>query len=71
MNVWSVADSIARVDFRQCEVCESCDAVGSCSTRAVLRIDPDEPAAIDQALCHGCGDCVIACSFGAITIEED
>ncbi len=61
---------IAQIDFKKCEICDSCTAVASCATRAVIKIDKDESAAIDQALCHGCGDCVLACTYGAISIME-
>ncbi len=48
--------------------CEGQPCIAACPTQAidllagVLRIDPN--------LCNGCGECVSACPFGAIQIDE-
>jgi len=38
--------------------------------RAIVKISPDEPAFIEQGRCHGCGKCLPACSFAAITMRN-
>lgn len=60
----------AVVDFEKCGPCIGCEIVKACDVRAIAKIDADEPAVIDQALCHGCRECVLACPRGAISIME-
>lgn len=55
-----------RIDYERCQVCARCPAVKQCRFKAVLRIDRDEPPAIDAARCNGCNACVQYCPFGAI-----
>ena len=61
----------AFIDFVKCLKCEICLAAEVCSTKAILRVDPDGPAFIEQSVCYGCGDCVGKCSGKAITIKEE
>lgn len=61
---------VAVVDFEKCAACERCEVVKICDTRAIIKIDPDEPAVIDKARCHACADCVIICPHGAISLTE-
>lgn len=57
----------ASVDWDSCRACEPCEARLACQTRAVMKIDGDEPAWIETNRCNGCGDCLAACTYGAIT----
>jgi len=62
----------AAVDYHACSslACAKCKAGSSCETRALIKIDTDEPAAVDSALCMGCGDCVLECPARAINMIE-
>ena len=55
-----------RIDYEQCQACVKCVAAKSCKFKAIIRIDRDEPPAIDASRCGGCATCVQACPFGAI-----
>ena len=41
-----------------------------CKTRAIMKIDPDEPIYIELGRCNGCGLCVPACLYSAITMHN-
>jgi Fe-S-cluster-containing hydrogenase component 2 len=62
----------AEIDFGKCAVsgCYNCAAAKVCPTRAIGKLDPDEPAWVDQAACNGCGDCVGACLRSAIKVTQ-
>ena len=63
---------VAAIDFTKCARarCTKCLAAKACDRRVITKIDYDEPAFIDRALCSGCGDCLAACEHAAITIVE-
>jgi len=58
----------AEVDWSICQACDPCFARPVCRTRAVVRVDADEPALIDLTRCNGCGDCLPACPYSAISL---
>ena len=51
-------------------ICSICPARQMCPTKAIVRIDDDEPVAIDATLCRGCGKCVVTCPWQAIRVED-
>ena len=55
-----------RIDYERCNVCGKCTAAKGCRFKAIIRIDRDEPPAIDASRCGGCASCVSDCPFGAI-----
>ena len=55
-----------RIDYTLCQVCDRCVASRGCKFKAIIRIDRDEPPAIDASRCGGCATCVQACPHGAI-----
>jgi MinD superfamily P-loop ATPase len=55
-----------RMDYERCQVCDKCVAAKKCKFKAIVRIDRDEPPAIDASRCNGCAVCVQDCPFDAI-----
>jgi len=60
----------AEVNWDICQACDPCSARLACKTKAVVKIDADEPAFIELARCNGCGDCLPACPYGAIALRN-
>ncbi|MEJ2265976.1 MAG: 4Fe-4S binding protein [Anaerolineales bacterium] len=58
------------VDWLICQSCDPCEARKVCKTRAIMKIDPDEPVYIELGRCNGCGLCVPACLYSAITMHN-
>ena len=58
----------AVIDWDICKECDPCSAILICKVRAIVQIDPGDSAVIDQTRCNGCGDCLPACPFSAISL---
>lgn len=62
---------LPELDWAACSNCEVCQAKIACKTRAIVRLDPDEPPYIENTLCSSCGECVLACPFLAIQLKNN
>lgn len=60
----------AEMNWDMCRTCGPCSARRACTTKAVVKIDADEPTFIELARCNGCGDCLPACPYGAIALSN-
>lgn len=58
------------VDYNKCNKCTKCVARKSCPTKALFKLDIDEPAAVDIQLCYGCGKCVPVCPHDALSVRD-
>ena len=58
------------IDWNSCRGCIDCHARSVCNTRAIVKIDEDEPPYIAIERCSRCAECVLACSFDAITMKN-
>lgn len=58
------------IDWEICESCYPCEARRSCKTRAIIKIDQDEPPYIELSRCTRCGDCVLSCLYSAISMKN-
>jgi MinD superfamily P-loop ATPase len=58
------------VDWQTCRSCDPCLAREVCRTRAIIKIDPDEPAVIEISRCNTCGLCVLECPYDAIIMRD-
>lgn len=54
----------------QCRQCEDAPCITVCPTQALQRLDLDSPVMIDHGLCIGCKNCVLACPFGVIRMDN-
>jgi MinD superfamily P-loop ATPase len=61
--------AVPRVDPDLCRACRRCLAREVCRSKALLRIDRDEPPFVDAGRCYGCRACVPACPHGAIRVN--
>lgn len=52
-----------------CRQCDPCPAVASCPTGA-LKKNESNIVTLDEDGCNGCGDCVDACTFNVIKMDE-
>ncbi|NLE76004.1 MAG: 4Fe-4S binding protein [Chloroflexi bacterium] len=59
------------VDADRCRACRRCVARSVCRSKAILRIDREDPAFIDASLCYACHSCVPACPNGAIRLPAN
>lgn len=64
--------SIAAIDYSKCvaTACVRCKARLACDTKAIVKIDPDEPAAVEPSRCMGCADCLSECPGQAIAMID-
>ena len=54
----------------QCRQCEDAPCLEICPTKALSRPDAGSPVVVDQALCIGCKNCILACPFGVIRMDD-
>lgn len=57
------------VDDNSCRVCRRCAAQAVCHSRALMRIDQDEPPFVDVHRCQGCKICMDRCPANAIILR--
>ena len=62
---------VTEIDWAICQACEPCEARLVCKTRAIVKIDVDEPPYIELSRCTNCGLCVLACVSGAISMKNN
>ncbi len=68
-NTKAQVTAVPRVVDDLCLRCDRCLARHVCRTKAILRIDRDEPPFIDPSRCYGCQVCVAECPNGAIVVD--
>jgi Fe-S-cluster-containing hydrogenase component 2 len=49
---------------------EKCVATNVCLTKAIFKLDLDDPAVVDITLCNGCALCVQKCPVEAVYLKE-
>ena len=54
-----------------CQQCEEPACADICPVQAISRDAETEAMIVDEDLCVGCQMCVVACPFGAITLDKD
>jgi Fe-S-cluster-containing hydrogenase component 2 len=59
----------AEINWGLCQGCEACPARQACKPRAIVKF-VDEPAFIELDRCRGCGKCVPACQYQAISLHK-
>ena len=62
----------AEADFNvplQCRQCEDAPCIKVCPSKAIQRLEPEQPVLIDAERCIGCRLCIIACPFGVIRMS--
>lgn len=50
----------------QCKHCEDAPCLNACTKGAIRRVDCQ--VIVDEKLCIGCKDCMLACPFGAVAL---
>lgn len=53
-----------------CMTCDPCSAGKACRTRAIVKLDADEPPYVEVSRCNRCGKCVLSCCCGAIVMRN-
>lgn len=54
-----------------CRLCEDAPCVKACPRKALTQSKETGIIMVDEETCDGCGWCVEACDFGAITLDPD
>jgi MinD superfamily P-loop ATPase len=62
--------AVPRVVGERCASCRRCVARRVCKSKAIIQLDPGEPAFIDASRCYGCRLCVPACPYEAIVASN-
>jgi carbon-monoxide dehydrogenase iron sulfur subunit len=54
-----------------CKACTNPPCVGACPTGACYPAPQGAGVRVDSARCIGCGDCLLACPFGAVALHPE
>ncbi len=54
-----------------CRTCEDAPCVAACPNEALTQLIENKTIMIDESKCKGCGWCIQACEYGAITLHPD
>ncbi len=54
-----------------CRLCEDAPCVLACPRKALTQSTENGVIMVDDELCNGCGWCIEACDFGAVTLDPD
>ncbi len=54
----------------QCRQCEDAPCIKVCPSKAIERLDPQQPVLITPQRCIGCKLCIVACPFGVIKMSN-
>jgi len=65
------AAAIPHISPRLCRACKHCPAREVCVTHALVVLDADEGPWLDASRCFGCRNCILACPYGAISLDTD
>lgn len=60
---------IAKIQTDKCTKCKICPPIKTCQSKAISRLDLDEPPYVLTEFCVGCGECVKTCPFTAIFVD--
>jgi Fe-S-cluster-containing hydrogenase component 2 len=58
-----------KLNLVKCRNCKNAKCIDACEQKAIKRND-EGYVLIDRTLCEGCGDCIEACPFDAIHLDE-
>lgn len=63
-NSFDVVQKVPVIDLNSCTYCSKCKDY--CNYNAIFILPPIKFIQVIEELCHGCGACSVACTFGAI-----
>jgi Fe-S-cluster-containing hydrogenase component 2 len=63
--------SAARVTSIACRFCENAPCINACPRDALTLEETTQTIKLDKARCTGCGWCIEACDFGAISLDRN
>lgn len=67
-EVFDVVQKVPVIDVEKCTYCGKCRDY--CNYNAIFMLAQTPMITVVEELCHGCGACSVACTFGAITEKE-
>jgi MinD superfamily P-loop ATPase len=73
IEVQSARAQITAIPFVATDLCQRCAQCSSrlvCRSKALIRIDPEDPPFVDTSRCYGCNVCIPACPFGALRLND-
>ena len=54
-----------------CQTCQDAACIAACPQKALSKKEPESYLIVNNDKCDGCGFCIRACPFGAITLHTD